>query len=395
MRISKLTFTGRRLAVMLVVTTAVALGLSASAGAERPGWYANPGLSGPAQVGATLVGHLGGLLCTPNCQGTAYEVTSCTGAGPAGADRPTGGLAFDGNPAPGCVTRVPFPGSGDPTYVVRAEDAGRHIQVHIIATNIDCGEVKTDGTQECNSSTGHAYTNTVGPITGQAAPAAPALPPAVLPLNTAPPAVLGNVEEGQVLTANNGTWTGTDPIAYTYVWNRCSKQNNGCKAIEGATKPAYTLVADDVGAKINVTVAATNRAGGRAFTSKLTGRVIPAKPRPGYLVLAAASLRDEHQLVVVDVRAPVTVRSGGSATLIVRVGDKRGFLIKGADVEVSAATGKVESVTAVSRPTGNAIVRLKFGRLVKNGKLVLTINASDPDGEAQAAARRLTLTVAA
>jgi hypothetical protein len=387
---------GRNLALAVLAVALVTLGLAAQASAERPGWYSNPGLSGPAQVGGTLVGHMGGIVCTPNCQGTAWEVNSCTGPGSAGADRPTGGLPFDGQSAPGCVTRVPFPGTGpDPVYVVRPEDAGRHIQVHMVATNIDCGEINhSDGSQECRSSTGHAYTNTVGPITGSVAPVAPALPPAVLPLNTAPPTILGTPEEKQTLTANNGTWTGTDPIAYTHQWLRCSTALKGCQAIQGATKPTYILVAEDVGTRITVTVSATNRGGGRAFTAKLTGRVFPATPRPGYLALSAKDLRAEHQLVISAVRGPTAVRSGGSATFIVRVADKRGFLVKGAEVEVAEATGKV-SAANLSRPTGNAIVRIKFGRLAKGSKVTVAITATDPDGEAKAGTKRLTLTVQA
>jgi hypothetical protein len=385
---------GRNLALAVLAVALVTLGLAAQASAERPGWYANPGLSGPAQVGGTLVGHLGGLNCTPNCQGTAYEWLVCTGAGSAGADRPTGGLPFDGRPAPGCVTLVPFPGAGDPALVVPPAAAGKYIQLHIIATNIDCGEVKTDGSQECASSTGHAYTNTVGPIAGPAAPPAPALPPAVLPLNTAPPTILGTPEEKQTLTANNGTWTGTDPIAYTHQWLRCSAALKGCQAIQGATKPTYVLVAEDVGTKITVTVSATNRGGGRAFTAKLTGRVFPATPRPGYLALSAKDLRAEHQLVISAVRGPAAVRSGGSATFIIRVADRRGFLVKGAEVEVAEATGKV-SAANLSRPTGTAIVRIKFGRLAKGSKVTIAITATDPDGEAKAGKKRLTLTVQA
>ena len=35
------------------------------------------------------------------------------------------------------------------------------------------------------------------------------------------PAVSGAVRDGQTLTADDGDWTGTDPIAYAYQWQRC------------------------------------------------------------------------------------------------------------------------------------------------------------------------------
>jgi hypothetical protein len=78
---------GRVLVVGLLGLAATLL-FAAPANAERPGWYANPSLSGEARVGATLSVNQGGIKCD-NCLGTALEWTACTGPGAAGADRPT------------------------------------------------------------------------------------------------------------------------------------------------------------------------------------------------------------------------------------------------------------------------------------------------------------------
>lgn len=83
------------------------------------------------------------------------------------------------------------------------------------------------------------------------------------------PQINGTATVGQELTADEGTWTG-DPIAYTYVWRR-----DGA-VIEGATEAAYTLVAEDEGAMIDVTVTAVNRLGSRSSTAEAVGPVAAA-----------------------------------------------------------------------------------------------------------------------
>jgi hypothetical protein len=382
---------GRVLTVGLLGLAATLL-FAAPAKAERPGWYANPSLSGEARVGATLSVNQGGIKCD-NCLGTALEWTACTGAGNAGADRPTGGLPFDGNPAPGCVVRVPFPGT--PTYTPGPADAGLHIQAHIVADNRDCGERRQDGTQECANSRGHAYTQTIGPIAGAAAPAAPAAPTqpaAALPLFTAAPAITGSPVLGQTLTATPGTVTGTAPIAYSYQWFRCSTALRGCQPIQGSTGTTYTVERADLGARITVTVTASNRGGGRAATARLTTHVRAAAgagaaspARPAGAVVKVADLAPAERLTVDNVAAPRTIRPGGSAVLRVRVANPRGVLVDGAAVEVFGRPGEIAS--AMARKTGAngvAVIRVRAAALAGAREIVLVVVASKPNDDSPA-----------
>ena len=100
------------------------------------------------------------------------------------------------------------------------------------------------------------------------------------PANTAPPTIAGTAREGATLTADPGTWTGTQPITYAYEWQRCTATGAGCAAISGATTKTYVLTTADAGATLRVKVTATDSTGATSATSVPTaGR---SAPRAGH-----------------------------------------------------------------------------------------------------------------
>jgi hypothetical protein len=242
------------------------LALATPAAAERPGWYSNPAISGQPRVGAVVLGSPGGIKCEPECVGLVHEWSSCAGSGSGGADRPTGGLPFDGRPAPGCIVRT----RGELNYAVRPEDDGRHIQLRVIATNYDCGNVRTDGSQECGFSSGRGYSATIGPIAGSMSASGASAPVPVGPRSKAAPAISGSLRLGRTLTASSGSWSGTKPLSFSYRWLRCAARLGGCPPISGATAARYRVTARDLGARITVVVVATNRAGAMWATAMRT-----------------------------------------------------------------------------------------------------------------------------
>ena len=96
---------------------------------------------------------------------------------------------------------------------------------------------------------------------------------AVAPTNTAPPTVSGATTQGQVLTATTGSWGGTAPFSYSYVWQRCDSTGGSCAAISGATEATYSLVGPDVSNTLRVAVTATNADGSGSETSVPTAVV--------------------------------------------------------------------------------------------------------------------------
>ena len=90
------------------------------------------------------------------------------------------------------------------------------------------------------------------------------------PENTAPPAITGTAQVGEVLTATPGAWDGVAAPDLSYQWEA------DAVAIDGATGLTYTPVVDDIGAVITVSETARNWKGSASETSAATAAVIAA-----------------------------------------------------------------------------------------------------------------------
>ena len=80
------------------------------------------------------------------------------------------------------------------------------------------------------------------------------------PVNTSAPTIHGTAAQGQVLTADPGTWTGTQPISFTYHWQRCDKNGAHCMFINDFGRH-HTVTSADVGNTVRVVVTGKNSAG--------------------------------------------------------------------------------------------------------------------------------------
>jgi hypothetical protein len=81
------------------------------------------------------------------------------------------------------------------------------------------------------------------------------------PENVAGPSIEGNATAGETLTANPGSWSGSEPISYSYQWRSCDEDGEECTDIIGATGETYLLGIGDIGSTLRVTVTASNSIG--------------------------------------------------------------------------------------------------------------------------------------
>jgi hypothetical protein len=198
-----------------------------------------PTVSGTAQEGATLTADAGSWGGTAPIA-YAYQWRRCDTSGAGCSD---------------------IAGASDPTYAVTSSDVGSTLRVSVTATN------------SFGSSTASSNPTTVVQAASMA------------PTNTSPPTISGTAQEGQVLNALPGGWNGTQPITYTYQWQRCDTSGANCAAIAGATSAAYLVTSTDVGTTLRVGVVASNAVGSAVSISSATAVVQASTSQAGLVAL--------------------------------------------------------------------------------------------------------------
>jgi hypothetical protein len=279
MRSTKLAALAGAAAMALLMT----IGIGAATKAA-PSNTSLPSISGSARDGSTLTASHGSWDGNPKSYAWAWQRCDASGGS--------------------CQA---IAGATSKQYTLVSADVGQRVRVQVTATN--------------SSGSGTAVSRPTGVVqaTGQA------------PKNTAAPTLSGATKEGSTLTVSNGTWTGSQPIAYTYQWQRCDATGGNCANIAGATNATYALTSSDVGNTIKANVTAKNSKGATLATSAETDLIAPSSTNTGGHAIAITQVSLPNRLIVDKVTfSPNPLRSHDPLTARFHVVDTRGFSIQGA-----------------------------------------------------------------
>jgi hypothetical protein len=183
-----------------------------------------PTVSGTPLPGQTLSASTGSWVGTPTLE-YSYQWRACNGFG----------VCAD------------IPEAIGSTYVVEPQQVAESLEVTVTATN-------SVGSSSATSES----TGLVG---------------ALLPSDETLPSISGALTEGGLLSALTGSWSGTAPISYAYVWELCNATGAACREISGALEPTLSVLSGDIGSTLRVVVTATNAAGSTSATSSATSIV--------------------------------------------------------------------------------------------------------------------------
>src|SRR6185312_4592741 len=114
-------------------------------------------------------------------------------------------------------------------------------------------------------------TNSAGSTSATSEPTS--LIKALLPSNLGLPSITGLLEDGGLLSALTGSWSGTGPLSFGYQWERCDSAGANCEALEGQTGSALKLITGLIGSTVRVAVTATNAGGSSTVTSPTSSLV--------------------------------------------------------------------------------------------------------------------------
>jgi hypothetical protein len=261
---------------------------------------------------------------------------------------------------------APIGGADDNTYVVRDGDVGLRLRVRVTATNADGSDT--------------AASNPTAIVRGSARPR-----------NVEPPTISGSPVLGQTQTGNPGTWSGTQPITFTFQWRTCNSSGGGCSPIAGATGRTYVIRQSDIGRTLRFRVTARNANGTETDTSAPTGVIASGAPTGcpgGSGPINVSQVTPPARLLVDRFQVspnPIPMNAGG-LTVGFRVSACGGRPVAGALVYVTAVPFNQFSIPPEQQTGGDGVALLRTERLggfpaAKNQSLLVMFVRARKGGE--------------
>jgi len=199
------------------------------------------------------------------------------------------------------------------------------------------------------------------------------------PIDTTAPKVSGTVAVGNTVTVSGGSWSGTQPIAVSYRWERCDSNGGNCSWINGATAADYRITTADAGHRLIVEVTAKNAYGSQQAV--VTAGNIGGSGAGGAVLVGTVNLPD--RLVIDRVKfSPNPARARTPILARFHVSDGSGRSVSGALVYAlglpygwtyhtpEQATDATGWATLTIRPTRTMPLR--------RGALVMFVRARKP-----------------
>ena len=319
---------GLSLAGAVALTAALLPGSGSAVALVPPDNTAEPSIVGNATESRTLTANQGTWSGTTPMS-FAYRWLRC----------PTDGGASDGS---NCAPVGGSAGAGT-SYRLRDADVGIRIRVRVTATNADGSD--------------SAVSNPTAIVQGSARPG-----------SVEPPTISGSPTLGATQTADPGTWSGTQPITFTYQWRSCNASGGGCSSINGATAKTYVARQSDVGRTLRVRVTARNSVGNETETSAPTA-VITEEPVTGCPSgsgpINVGQLAPPARLLVDRFRVspnPIPLSTGG-LTVRFHVSACGGRDVAGALVYVTAVPFNQFTIPSEQQTGGDGWATMQMNRL--------------------------------
>jgi hypothetical protein len=163
------------------------------------------------------------------------------------------------------------------------------------------------------------------------------------PVNTVPATISGTTSVGSTLTVANGTFTGAQPITYTYAWQLCDTTGASCAPITGASAQTYLVASTALGKTLRAVVTATNASGSATSTTVPTALIAAGTPTTaiklsnGKTSIDASDVKGTTARLILStfkVQQTQPLHSRAPFKVTFTVTDTRGYLVRNALVYV-------------------------------------------------------------